>query len=68
MIWQEQDQIPKECRHCKEDCYNCDIAGKRWKLSQEDEMRIKRKMLIKAVERLQRQIQEIDQALETAKL
>lgn len=45
MIWQEQDPIPNECRYCKKDCYNCDIAGKRWVLSQEDELRTKRKML-----------------------
>ena len=64
MIWQEQDPIPKECRYCKKDCYNCDVAGKRWTLTQEDELRIQRKMLVKAVERLQRKIQEIDRLLE----
>ena len=57
MIWQEADAIPKECRHCKKDCYNCDVAGKRWVLSQEDELRIKQKMLARAFERLQRKTQ-----------
>ena len=63
MIWQEADTIPKECRNCKKDCYSCDIAGKRWSLSQRDSLLIKRKMMVRAVERLQRKIAEIDKEL-----
>ena len=53
-MWQEQGALPKVCRNCKKDCYNCDVAGERWKLTQQDELRIQRKMLEKAVARLQR--------------
>lgn len=49
MKWLEADSLPVVCPNCqKEDCYNCDYAGKRWYLSQEDELQIKRKSLIKA--------------------
>lgn len=64
MEWLEADPLPKECQACSEDeCYNCDYAGKRWYLSAADEMRIRRKGLIKAMERIQRQIKEIDSQL-----
>lgn len=64
MKWLEADSLPVVCPNCqKEDCYNCDYAGKRWYLSQEDELQIKRKSLIKAIERLQRQVLAIDQHL-----
>ena len=48
----------------KDDCYNCDTAGKRWYLSRADELRVKRKGLLKAIERLERQIKAIDAELE----
>ena len=65
MKWLEVSPLPDECHECQEeDCYNCDIAGHRWVLAKEDELRTRRKMLEKAVERLQRQIREIDDALE----
>ena len=55
MEWQEADPIPKVCESCKEeDCYNCDIAGIRWTLSKEDELRIKHLLMVCAAERLQR--------------
>ncbi len=64
MEWLEANPLPAECENCEEeDCYNCEHAGKRWYLSKKDELRIRRKGLIKAVERLQRQISEIDQQL-----
>lgn len=66
MEWMESDLLPVECRNCREeDCYHCDSAGKRWYLSREDELRLRRKGLVKAVERLQRQIQAIDRELQT---
>lgn len=64
MEWIEADPLPVECQDCQEeDCYNCNTAGKRWYLSQEDELTLRRKGLIRSIERLQRQVQEIDRAL-----
>ena len=65
MEWIEANPLPQECLNCQEeDCYECDTAGKRWYLSKADELRIRRKGLIKAIERLERQIHEIDAELE----
>ena len=46
------------------DCSSCDYALDRFYLSREDELRVKKKGLQKAIERLQRQIAEIDKELE----
>lgn len=65
MEWIEADPLPPACQDCQEeDYYNCDHAGERWTLSQADELRIKRKGLMKAIERLQRQVKAIDAELE----
>jgi len=65
MEWIEANPLPPECVECQEeDCYNCDYAGKRWTLSRADELRIKRKMAVKAIERFQRQLKAIDAELE----
>ena len=65
MEWIEADPLPPVCQNCQEeDCYNCDHAGERWTLSQADELRIKCKGLLKAIERLQRQVKAIDAELE----
>ena len=65
MEWIEADTLPPVCQDCQEeDCYNCDHAGECWTLSQADELRIKRKGLLKAIERLQRQVKAIDAELE----
>ena len=67
MQWHEVKPVPKVCVGCTEkDCYNCDYAGQRWRLSREDELKSRRKMMVKAIERLQRQVQAIDE--EIAKL
>ena len=64
MEWIEVTPLPKECVHCsEEDCYNCDYAGLRWQLSCKDELENRCKMMIKAVERLQKQIAAIDDEL-----
>lgn len=63
MEWLEADPLPTECQNCREDCYNCDYAGERWYLSKADDLRIKRKSLAKAIARLQKQVQEIDDML-----
>ena len=65
MEWIEANPLPPECVDCKEeDCYNCDYAGERWTLSKADELRVRRKGLLKAIERLQRQVKAIDAELE----
>ena len=64
MEWVEADPIPKACMNCQEeDCYNCDAAGERWQLSRNDELKLRRKQLVKAIERLQHEIDAIDIAL-----
>ena len=47
------------------DCGSCDYALDRFYLSREDELRLRKKGLQKAIERLQRQIIEIDKELRT---
>ena len=65
MEWIEADPLPAVCQNCQEEeCYNCDYAGERWTLSQADELRVRRKGLLKAIERLQRQVKAIDTELE----
>ncbi len=63
MKWIETDLIPEQCQGCEEDCYNCDYAGERWVLSQEDELRIKRKGLEKTLERIKQEMDDIDKKL-----
>ena len=46
------------------DCGSCDYALDRFYLSRADELRIKKKGLQKSIERMQRQITEIDLELE----
>ena len=61
MEWIEVSTLPLVCQECKElDCWECDNAGERWILS---ELLVRRKGLQKAVERLQKQIAEIDRQL-----
>ena len=65
MEWIEANPQPAVCQNCQEEeCYNCDYAGERWTLSQADELRVRRKGLLKAIERLQRQVKAIDAELE----
>ena len=66
MKWLETKPSPEECNNCaQEDCYNCDVAGARWVLSKEEEFRAKRKLMVRAIERLERKISEIDAQLES---
>ena len=65
MEWIEANPLPAVCENCQEEeCYNCDYAGERWTLSKADELRVRRKGLLKAIERLQRQVKAIDAELE----
>lgn len=64
MEYIEVTPLPPVCQSCKEeDCYNCDYAGRRWQQSQEDELRIRKKGLLRAIERMQRQVEGIDKKL-----
>ena len=64
MKWIEAEPLPKECQSCRnEECYNCDNAGKRWYLSQKEELQLRRKSLVGAMERMKKQITEIDREL-----
>lgn len=65
MEWIEANPLPAVCVNCQEEeCYNCDYAGERWTLSQADELRVRRKGLLKAIDRLQRQVKAIDEELQ----
>ena len=61
----EANPLPAVCVNCQEEeCYNCDYAGERWTLTRADELRLRRKDLLKAIERLERQVKAIDAELE----
>ena len=65
MEYIEATPLPAECLTCQEDeCYNCDIAGERWQLSKADQLRLQKRMMLKAIERYTRKIAEIDKELE----
>ena len=65
MEWIEANPLPAVCQNCQEEeCYNCDYAGERWTLSKADELRVRRKGLLKAIDRLQRQVKAIDEELQ----
>ncbi|MBQ2932858.1 MAG: hypothetical protein IJE62_08510 [Clostridia bacterium] len=62
----EADPLPIVCQGCTEiDCSSCEYGAMRWYFSPKDELQIRRKGLIKAMERLQRQIDDIDKQLLT---
>ena len=64
MKWLEIDPLPEACQVCREnECYNCDTAGKRWVLSKEDDLQTRRALKLRAIERLQKEIAEIDKEL-----
>ena len=72
MNYIEANPIPLACQKCEEsgvvgDCGSCDNAGERWYLSRRDELLLKRKGLLKAIERYERQIDAIDRELEGLK-
>lgn len=64
MEWIEANPLPPACQNCQEEeCYNCDYAGERWVLSKEDELRLQKVSLLKAIDRLQQQVKKIDEEL-----
>ena len=61
MEWIEREPLPVECQNCnEEDCYNCDHALKRWYLSREDELLLKKITLKRSMERLCRKEQNVN--------
>ena len=65
MEWIEVDPLPVECQNCKEqECYNCDWAGARWTLSRKDELTLRRKVILKNIERLERELTSIETELQ----
>ena len=66
MDWKEQEELPTACRKCwKEECDNCDHTGERWVLSERDDLLVRRKMLLRQIDRLHRRLEEIEKALKT---
>lgn len=64
MAWIEANPIPADCNACtRQSCYNCDNAGKRWVLSDKEDLLLRRRMLLKAMQRTQKQIEDIDKKL-----
>lgn len=63
MQWLEANPLPDVCRSYQADCYNCDHALGRWHLSEKEDLLLRRKGLIKAIARLQQQVDEIDELL-----
>ena len=63
----ETNPLPQICQECEAageiDCGSCDHAGERWILPREEEHWLKRKLKIKAIERLQRELSMIDTEL-----
>ena len=44
MKWTEADPLPPECLACREgDCAECDTAGKRWYLSEREELLLRKR-------------------------
>ena len=64
MEWLEANPLPDACAKCKEeDCYNCEHAGERWNLSRKDELKNRKKLLVRAIARLQKLVEEIDKEM-----
>lgn len=62
MEYREVNPVPAVCRNCTDMCCgDCDHALERWTLSRRDELILKRKGIEMAIQRLQRQLVELDQ-------
>lgn len=63
----EKDPLPQICQECEAageaDCGSYDNAGDRWILPREEELWLKRKLKIKAIQRLERELSTIDTEL-----
>ncbi len=64
MEYTEANPLPEICQNCTEaECYNCDYALARWPVSRKFELESTRKLKLRAIAQLQRQIAEIDREL-----
>lgn len=63
----EAEKLKMEQEGFSLDCGSCNYGAERFYYSREDELRIRKKALQKAIERLQRQISEIDRELGSEK-
>ena len=63
----EAEKLKMEQEGFSLDCGSCDYGAERFYYSREDELRIRKKALQKAIGRLQRQISEIDRELGSEK-
>ncbi len=60
-----RQHVSEMCKSCRKgDCYGCSIAGTAWAYSREFELRSLRKLKEKAIQRLQREISQIDEELD----
>ena len=64
MEWIEVQPLPQVCVGCEEDCGNCDTAGERWVLTERSELLVRKKAAQKAMERILRDLADIDHRLE----
>lgn len=65
MEYTQNNPLPPVCQSCQEpDCWECDWAETRWKLSERDGLLYARKLKEMAIARFRRQIAEIDRQLE----
>ena len=64
MEWLEPNPLPSECQGCTEDdCYNCDYAEARWQLSRIDELQVRKKIMVRSINRMQHKLELIDKEL-----
>lgn len=61
----EKKQLPQKCQECNEisDCGSCDYTLERFELSGYDNLLVKKKLLTKQIERLQKQLIEVEIAI-----
>ena len=64
MEWIEALPLPQTCVGCEEDCGSCNTAGERWVLSEKTELLVRKKAAQKAMERILRDLADIDRRLE----
>ncbi len=65
MNWIEAEPLPQACEQCREpECYNCEVAGQRWVLTEQAKLRIRRNVIRKEIERLLVELSQIECKLE----
>ena len=69
MEWIEANPLPQVCQECEAeqregDCGSCEYGGLRFYLSEEDELKVSRKGLLRRIERDQAKVKEIEAKLD----